>query len=97
MGLLVLYYISRPMDWKRWALLGTMAVSFLVAVTQLGGIFQLTALDFQSALVITVFLLLAPSVIWFFQKSFDWGGRAYEKIRVKANTIFSRKKTGEKI
>jgi hypothetical protein len=47
--------------------------------------------------VITVFLLLAPSVIWFFQKSFDWGGRAYEKIRVKANTVFSRKKTGEKI
>jgi cation-transporting ATPase E len=97
MGLLVLYYISRPMDWKRWALLGTMAVSFLVAVTQLGGIFQLSALDFQSALVITVFLLLAPSVIWFFQKVFDWGGKVYEKFRVKAKTIFSRKKTGEKI
>jgi cation-transporting ATPase E len=97
MGLLVLYYISRPMDWKRWALLGTMAVSFLVAVTQLGGIFQLSALNFQSALVITVFLMLAPSVIWFFQKSFDWGGKVYEKFRVKAKTIFSRKKTGEKI
>jgi cation-transporting ATPase E len=75
-GILVLYYISRPMDWKRWLLLGTMAVAFVVAVLRYGSVFQLTQLDFQSGLVITVFLMLAPSVIWAFERLFELGSAA---------------------
>ncbi len=75
-GLLVLYYISRPLDWKRWTLLGAMTVSFLVAVLRFGSVFQLTLLDFQSTLVITVFLLLAPSVIFVFERMFEIGSTA---------------------
>lgn len=74
-GLLVLYYVSRPLDWKRWTLLGTMTAVFLVAILRFGTFFELTALDFQSALVIAVFLALAPSVIWFFEKLFELGSR----------------------
>ena len=75
-GILVLYYISRPLDWKRWLLLGTMAAVMAAAVLGFGWVFQLTALDFQSALVITVFLLLAPSVMWAIERLFVLGTAA---------------------
>ncbi len=75
-GLLVLYYVSKPLDWKRWVLLGSMAAAFAVMVLGFGSTFGLTPLDFQSALVITVFLLLVPSVIYVFEKLFQWGSAA---------------------
>ena len=85
-GLLVLYYISRPMDWKRWLLLGSMATAFVVIVLGFGSFFELTPLDFQSGLVIVVFLMLTPSVIWVFERLFElganllglWAGRRAE-------------------
>jgi hypothetical protein len=64
------------MDWKRWLLLITMAAAFAVAVLRYGELFQLTQLDFQSGLVITVFLMLAPSVIWSFERLFELGSQA---------------------
>ncbi len=70
-GLLVLYYISRPLDWKRWTLLGAMTGAFVIAVLGFGGFFQLTPLDFQSGLVIVVFLLLTPSVIYALERAVD--------------------------
>ena len=70
-GLLVLYYISRPLDWKRWTLLGAMAAAFATAVLGFGGLFELTALDFQAGLVIVVFLMLTPSVIFVFERGVD--------------------------
>ncbi len=70
-GLLVLYYVSRPLDGKRWALLGTMTAAMLAAVLFFGSFFDLVPLDFQSALVIVVFLIMAPSVIWVFESLFE--------------------------
>ena len=75
-GLLVLYHISRPMDWKRWLLIGSMTAAFALSVLGFGSFFQLTPLDFQSGLVIIVFLLLTPSVIWFFERLFELGSAA---------------------
>ena len=72
-GLLVLYYISKPLDWKRWSLLGAMSAAFVVAVLAFGKMFQLTPLDFQAGLVIVVFLMLTPSVIFVFERAFEWG------------------------
>ena len=71
-GLLVLYYISKPLDWKRWTLLGTMAGAFVIVVLFFGSFFELSALDFQAWLVIVVFLLLAPSVIYVLERGFEW-------------------------
>ncbi len=72
-GLLVLYYISKPLDWKRWTLLGAMTAAFAVAVLAFGDFFQLTPLDFQAGLVIVVFLMLTPSVIFVFERAFELG------------------------
>ncbi len=48
-----------------------MAAAFVVAVLGFGGFFQLTPLDFQSGLVIVVFLLLTPSVIYVLERGVD--------------------------
>ena len=70
-GLLVLYYISKPLDWKRGTLLGAMSAAFVAAVLAFGGMFELTALDFQAGLVIVVFLMLTPSVIFVFERGLE--------------------------
>ena len=77
-GLLVLYYISKPLDWKRWTLLGVMSAAFVIAVLRFGDFFQLTPLDFQSGLVIVVFLMLTPSVIFVFERAFELGSAALD-------------------
>ena len=80
-GLLVIYYVARPLDKKRWALLGCMTVMMVIAVLKFGSIFELTALDLQSALVITVFLLLTPSVIYAFETAFEVGSRILTRLK----------------
>ena len=70
-GLLVLYYISRPLDWKRGTLLGAMSAAFVAAVLGFGSMFELTPLDFQAGLVIVVFLMLTPSVIFVFERGLE--------------------------
>lgn len=91
-GILVLYYISKPLDRKRWTLLVGMSVAMIFAIFGLGNFFDLTPLDFQSGLVISVFLLLAPSVIWFFERSFKVGSEILQKL-VEYRSLVKRKKT----
>lgn len=80
-GLLVLYYISRPLNWKRWILLGTMTAAFGICIFKFGSFFELTPLDFQSGLVIVVFLMLAPTVIGALERIFEFGSELLDKIR----------------
>ncbi len=96
-GLLVLYYISRPLDWKRGTLLGAMSVAFVVAVLSFGGVFELTPLDFQAGLVIVVFLMLTPSVIFVFERGMDLievlmtaGKKKLGRQRLKRATVRER-------
>lgn len=70
-GLLVLYYISKPLDWKRWMVLGAMSVSMLVCMVGFGGVFGLSELHIQELLIMVVLLLLAPSVIAVIEKLFE--------------------------
>lgn len=96
-GILVLYYIAKPLDWKRWMLLGGMSVSMVVAIFGMGGFFELTPLDFQSGLVISVFLLLAPSVIWFFEMLFEQGGLLIQRWKTyRAKRLQGKKKRKRK-
>ena len=59
-GLLVLWQVCKPFDWKRRTLWGTVTAALLVCVTvePLKEIFSLTALNLQETLVLMVFLLL---------------------------------------
>ena len=51
-----------------------MILLLLVILIFFPGAFSLSALDFGSLLVLTVFILLIPSVIWLLNKLLEGGG-----------------------
>ena len=77
-GLLVLYYIARPLDGKRLALLGTMCAGMLLCVNFAGDFFALSRLGFQELLIMALLLLLAPSVIFVIEKLFEFCAAALQ-------------------
>ena len=58
-GLIVLFYVCRPFDWKRRVLWGAMTVAMVVCVGWFGSFFSLEPLTLQTGLVFCVLLLLA--------------------------------------
>ena len=60
-----------------------MSAAFVLAVTQFSAVFDLTALDFQSGLVIVVFLMLTPSVIFVFERAFELGSTVLSRLAGK--------------
>ena len=58
-GLIVLFYVCRPFDWKRRVLWGTMTAAMVVCVGWLGSFFSLEPLTLQTGLVFCTLLLLA--------------------------------------
>lgn len=97
-GLMVLYYISKPLDWKRWTLLGIMTAAMLVVFFRFSEFFELTPLNFQAGLVTVVFLLLVPTVVRFFERLFELGGIGLNKcseFKQKLLSKFKLKKNKE--
>lgn len=84
-GLMVLYNVSKPLDWKRWGLLGTMTVGMVISFFCFHDIFELTPLDFPSILVTIVFLLLVPTVLQFFERLFEVCGRLWDRLKFLSN------------
>lgn len=80
-GLLVIYYVSKPLNWKRKILLGSMSVIMLTAFVRYGEFFQLSALDLKGVLVLGVFLALTPSVMYFFETMLKKTGQLISKFR----------------
>jgi cation-transporting ATPase E len=68
-----------------------MTVVMFFSVIIFGSFFELTALDFQSWLVIIVFLMLAPSVIYVFEKGFEKAWKLMDD-KVVRKVIRRRKK-----
>lgn len=66
-GLLVVYYVSKPLNWKRRILITCMGIIMVVVFVRYGTFIQLTALDLRGILVLVVFLALSPSVIYLFE------------------------------
>ena len=79
-GLMVLYYISKPLDIKRWALLGSMTVAAVICISNYNHLFDMAPLNFQSILVTIVFLLLVPTVMDFFERGFEKAGQVLDKL-----------------
>ena len=63
-GVLVLYQVSKPLDWKRWLLLGTVVCALLICIKELGWFFYLTDLTIHETLIMALFLPLA----WFIMR-----------------------------
>lgn len=77
-GLLVLWHVCKPFDWKRGVLWGTMAGAMVFCVVWMKELFSLTTLNFQQTLILTVFLIMSftlmRGVLAFFERlQWLWG------------------------
>ena len=79
-GLLVLYQVCKPFDWKRRVLMAAMSGSSAVAIIWFGSSFGLHPLNIQCALVLTVFLCLAYPAMHVLLRLCQLGALALEKL-----------------
>lgn len=70
-GFIMIWRVCRPLNWKDFALLGGLAVIFAGVLLFAPWLFTLSHLSFGSVLVLAVFLLLIPSVMWLFTLCLD--------------------------
>lgn len=70
-GMLVLFHVCRPFNWKRVALYGAMVVGLVFCFSCLQPIFEYTNLNTGWTLVLAVLLVAAPTVYRVFQAAFD--------------------------
>ena len=80
-GILVLYQVCKPFDWKRRVLWGAMAGSSAVTILFFGQNFGLSPLELQPLLVLLVFLGLSYSVFKLMLNLFGLGTRLFERLR----------------
>ncbi len=83
-GLLVLYQVCRPFDWKRRVLWGTMAGCASVIVLFYGDRFGLTELTLQPLLILILFMCLAQPLMHLVLQCFEKGAallRAGRRVR----------------
>ena len=71
-GFAMVFRISRPFNWKRAVLLGGLLTLFVGTMLIVPGFLSLAPIDFQGALVLVVFALLIPSVLFAFSRSLTW-------------------------
>ena len=71
-GFAMVFRISRPFNWKRAVLLGGLIALFVGTMLIVPGFLSLAPIDFQGALVLVVFALLIPSVLFAFSRSLTW-------------------------
>lgn len=78
-GILVLYQVCKPFDWKRRVLWGAMAGSSAVTIIFFGQNFGLSPLEIQPFLVLLVFLGLSYSVFKLMLNLFELGSSLINK------------------
>ena len=82
-GFAMIYRICRPFNWKRIVLLCGLVVLFVAAMLILPRFFTLTALDRRGWLVLAVFALLIPSVLFAASRSLNWLADRFKALRAK--------------
>ncbi len=65
-GLIMVWKVSTPLNWQRALLLVGLIALFLAALIFFPGLFSIVPLGFGSSLVLGVFVLLIPSLMWLF-------------------------------
>jgi cation-transporting ATPase E len=91
-GLMVLYHTCKPLNWKRWTLIGVMSLSVLFCFTVMSGLFEFAALDAKTSLIIFVLLLLSIYNIKFINRGF-----AYLFELIKKLIAFVKEKDQEEL
>ena len=87
-GLLVLFQVCKPIDWKRGVIWGVMAVGVIFCITVMADFFVLSKLSVGAMLIFTVFALLAypvmRAILWSFEhihQGFVFGKKKLKALR----------------
>ncbi len=80
-GFFMLWLVSRPMTRKHWMLIGAMVLVYLLAVSIAPRLFSLHPLGFGGWLLLVVFLLLMPSVLYVFTRLANFLRTGADKVR----------------
>ena len=90
-GILVLYEVCKPFDWKRRVLWGAMAGSGLVCILWFGESFGLSPLSLEAFLVLLVFLFAAYAIMRFMLGLFDAGETLWNGTRRLGRRVVRRR------
>ena len=82
-GLLVLFEVSRPLNWKRGLVIGSMTLLTILCYAALSSVFDFVALDAGAALVLGVLLVLAYFMFHTILRVFEWGDGLIREFRKK--------------
>lgn len=82
-GLLVLWHVCKPFDWKRRVLWGSMTGAVVFCVVGLKELFSLTALDLQQTLILTVFLIMSFTLMRAVLSFFHQLRRLWGRVRTQ--------------
>ena len=82
-GILVLFEVCRPLNWKRGIILGSMALAELLCFAALPTVFDFVALDQGAALVLGVLIVLAYFVFQTILRLFEMGDALFTQLRQK--------------
>jgi len=82
-GLLVLYKVSRPLNWKRGLILGTMSLAVILCYAGLAAVFDFVPLTAGEGLILGVLLVLAYFVFQTILRLFEKGDELIRAVRKK--------------
>jgi len=82
-GLLVLFEVSRPLNWKRGAVIGSMTLLTVLCYAALPTVFDFAALDAGTILVLGVLLVLGYFMFHTILRVFEWGDGLIRDLRKK--------------
>lgn len=83
-GLLFIYYISKPVDTKRWILIGTLTAAFIAAIFVLGKFIGLVFLPGKCVLILILLLIVSTLCMFLLCRAFDKIGTVKIKHRKHA-------------
>ncbi len=70
-GLIMVWKVCRPFNRMRAGLLAGLVVMFIAILAVVPGLFSIVPIGFGSTLILAVFILLIPSVMWLFSVGLD--------------------------
>jgi cation-transporting P-type ATPase E len=90
-GLIMVFKVCRPFNWMRVVLFCGLIVLFIGFLAVVPGLFSIIPIGFGSTLVLGVFLLLIPSVMWAFSRGLDKAAEGWTFVARKIHILRTTK------
>lgn len=91
-GFIMVWKVCKPFNWMRAVMLASLVVLFVGVLAYVPDVFSIVPIDFGSKLVLGVFVLLIPSVMWLFSAGIEKIAEGFHFIVRKAKLLKEDKK-----